>query len=86
MNSFVTPNHSNEQQAEDCFVDATDDLTLADQSTTKSSLAKVNSITDDNGAATGSNELRARLEETTVILRMALNNEFVRALEICGQR
>lgn len=31
-------------------------------------------------------ELKSRLEETTVILRMALNNEFVRALEICSQR
>jgi len=31
-------------------------------------------------------DLRVRLEETTVILRMALNNEFVRALEICAPR
>lgn len=31
-------------------------------------------------------ELKVRLEEVTVILRMALNNEFVRALEICGRR
>lgn len=31
-------------------------------------------------------KLEVRLEETTVILRMALNNEFVRALEICGRR
>lgn len=31
-------------------------------------------------------ELKVRLEEVTVILRMALNNEFVKALEICGRR
>lgn len=31
-------------------------------------------------------ELKVRLEETIVVLRMALNNEFVRALEICGRR
>lgn len=41
---------------------------------------------DANGLAGSEAKLEARLEETTVILRMALNNEFVRALEICARR
>lgn len=38
------------------------------------------------GSPAASGDLKANLEETKVILRMALSNEFVSALEICSRR
>lgn len=76
LNSFI---HDKKQlKSIDCFVDANEDLAEK-----KSPDDKLDELDEHN---VDGKSLKTRLEETTVILRMALNNEFVRALEICTQR
>lgn len=65
-------------QMEDLFVDANETLEGAEPA------ARVGA--EGASAAGARDELKVRLEETAVVLRMALNNEFKRALDICGQK
>lgn len=92
-------NHQTTQftNQDDCFVDASNELSdtcreglsslesgiTAAQNANNDATATAETTWTDAGSGT---ELKVRLEETTVLLKMALNNEFVRALEICGRR
>lgn len=48
--------------------------------------AERSSSDDSSTGAEEETELRVRLEETKEILRMALSNQFVKAIDLCGQR
>lgn len=65
----------------ECFVDASDELDEAGQ------LAD-SKLDDKDQAQDGEQQtnLKVRLEETAQILRMALSNEFIKALDICAKR
>lgn len=61
-----------DQDADECFEDA--------------SAEQLQSFKVSGDSCDGDKPLATRLAETEVILRMALNNEFARALDICAQR
>lgn len=82
----------------DCFVDATDELDepeLSKRLEEEQDEAAEQAEKHDNHQQQQQQHkhkqeqrapLRVRLDETTHILRLALSNEFVRALELCEQR
>lgn len=85
------------QQVNDCFVDASENLFDGDILARPLNSLESGGESENDGRAhldvveirkaeEEEKELKVRLEEVTVILRMALNNEFARALEICGRR
>lgn len=62
------------QTNQECFVDATEEFAAAHGDTCcRDQLAN-------------QNELKSRLEEVGKVLRLALNNEFISALNICGPK
>lgn len=71
------------RQTADCFVDASDEL---DESSACKQLEDCDAQQDEKGRPPQRAPLRVRLDETTEVLRLALSNEFVKALEICAQR
>lgn len=76
--------HSGEE--EDTFADATDEF----QEQEDDEISRENSSSGFSDDGPNNNEdgraLKARLLETTEVLKMALNNEFIRALEIVSER
>lgn len=101
MNFLQNQSNNNEYYSTQVFVDASEnfndtccqlnyDLTLKND-LEKEKQQQQQDLEEDaeavrKGREETEKELKVRLEEVTVILRMALNNEFVKALEICGRR
>ena len=59
---------------QECFVDAADEFANA-----AGDICCRDELADQN-------ELKSRLEEVRKVLRLALNNEFISALDICGPK
>lgn len=88
-------NQNNGDQNSDCFEDANEEFYDSPDNDSTIKLPKIkgesredNSEEEESEKSREENreELRQRLEETTVILRKALNNEFIHSLELCSRR
>jgi hypothetical protein len=69
----------------DCFEDASDAL-APDNGLEHVSLRDEQDAECSGTPDTERAELRVRLEETTEILRLALSNQFTKAIELCSDR
>lgn len=70
----------------ECFVDASDDLPALQDGRLGEDGAEEAAIKAVADEAERSGNLKIRLDETTEILRLALSNEFIKALEACEDR
>ena len=72
------------QHQDDCFVDASD--VMLEQCHQEPGARPLAGPLEVRAPASGAEELDASLAGTAHILRLALSNEFVRALDMCQER
>jgi len=94
----INPNHlfqNHQQPSDDCFVDASDVLLAQEDAQVlhgqitcqdQKHLQHESPERQTSGVSGDDQELGASLSETAHILRLALSNEFIRAVEICEPR